>query len=139
MIECYDKYFKEDPYPLQTSSFNHGKYLYHFQFLKAVISNIWKVLFISFLDSKFWCWSRKDYSEDFIKNVNISTTFSYDDKVTKPFTSSFEKNGTKIRCNSGQEWAQNWTETRFAVLKKIPCITTTFPVATFLYMKEYPL
>ena len=84
--------------------------------------------------SQFWCWSRRDYSEGYIQSLNISTNLLYEDNFWKPFTSSFEKNGTKIRCNSGLEWSQDWIETGNTYWgTKILCGTSTFLVANFFF------
>ena len=81
-------------------------------------------------DMYFWCWSRKDYPEYFLKKtLNISTSYRYEEYNTS-FTSSFqfnETNGvpTSVKCND--EWAQTWYDVSYAQ-PIIPCNTSTLPM-----------
>ena len=90
-------------------------------------------------DMDFSCWSRKDYSEKFLKReLNISNSYRYEE-YNASFTASFQFNGTSghptsIKCkNDIDKWAQTWYDVSYQS-PYFPCNTSSIPIiANFLW------
>ena len=98
-------------------------------------------------EMNFWCWSRKDFSEDCLKNeLNISTSYRYKEYNTS-FTTSFQFNGTSehpasVKCNNDDDqWAQTWYDVSNDLQKPfVPCNTSTIPmIANFKWDGRFKL
>ena len=97
-------------------------------------------------DFVFWCWSRKDFPEYFLKKqLNISTSYRYKEYNTS-FTTSFqfnETNGqpTSIKCNNDDDqWAQTWYDVSnpFQADVVVSCNTSIVPmIANFIWNAKY--
>ena len=92
---------------------------------------------------EFWCWSRKDYDENFLQNISISTVFR-DEKISfESISTSFISNRTHVKCDSNVSWFQEWVYigNPFMNNAELPCVTnsTYIPVATFTWEQRYYL
>lgn len=84
-------------------------------------------------DLRFWCWSKNDFPENFLrKELNISTSYQYKEYNTS-FTASFQFNGTSghptiIKCDD--QWAQTWYNVSNVFQHDIfvPCNTSKIPI-----------
>ena len=85
------------------------------------------------LRPSFWCWSRKDYDENYLKKLNIS--IAYKEETFNSFSTTFTYNGSHVKCDSEEEWAQTWFDLSNYLIPvpPIPCVTNTssIPVASF--------
>ena len=91
--------------------------------------------FIRQVTNSFWCWSRMDYNETYLKTLNISR--AYTENKFNSFSTIFLFNGSHVNCNSGEEWAETWFDitNQFQYGPLVPCVTnsSSVPVATFLW------
>ena len=73
-----------------------------------------------------------------MKEFDISSGFLYEEKLGQSFTSNFQVNGTKVRCNNGLESSHHeWTDISDPFKSPaIPCGTSTFLVAIFYFSME---
>ena len=109
--ECYDKSYKDTP----TYKIGYNKY--------------------------FWCWSREDNTENFLRNeLNIKTSYR-NEKYNTSFTASFQFNKTHIKCdNDKEDWAQTWYDATVYQDFYIPCVTNIVPiVVNFQWANRYLL
>ena len=93
------------------------------------------VRYVNSVRNSYWCMSRKDYNETYLKSLKISTAFR-NEKIDS-FSTQFQYNKTHVKCNSTEEWLQLWYDTsnNFIYGQTIPCVTSSLnvPVATFLW------
>ena len=92
-------------------------------------------------DNYFWCWSREDNTEDFLRNeLNIKTSYR-NEKYNTSFTASFQFNKTHIKCdNDKEDWAQIWYDVTVYLDFYIPCVTNIVPiVVNFQWANRYLL
>ena len=77
--------------------------------------------------NQYWCWSRRDVSEDKIKKTILSTAVVDDYELTdlskKPFSVRYLSNGTHYKCDSIEKWADIWY--KITDYKTSPCVTNT--------------
>ena len=81
----------------------------------------------------FWCWSRKDHEEDFLKkNISIATSYRQEQYNTS-FYAKFDYNGSHVKCHSDKEWAEKWYNVNISVgnVNDISCNTSSVPIAKF--------
>ena len=77
--------------------------------------------------NQYWCWSRRDVSEDKIKKTILSTAVVDDYELTdlskKPFSVRYISNGTHYKCDSSKKWAYKW----YIIIEAniCPCVTNT--------------
>ena len=88
---------------------------------------------LSSLRASYWCWSRKDYDEDYLKHISIS--IAYRDETINSFSTSLKYNGSHVKCDSEEKWAQKWFQinNQGIYAPPVPCVTNskTVPVASF--------
>ena len=92
---------------------------------------------MTYAGSSFWCWSRKDYDENYLKTLNISIGYREETIIIDPFSTTFLYNGSHVKCSSEEYWAQTWVDISDQLLyvSPIPCVasTLTAPSATFAW------
>ena len=71
--------------------------------------------------------SRRDYNQTMLKKIPISTSYVSVGKMYQAFSTYFKTNGTHIKCNSNEEWAQDWFLLDDFTIA--PCNTSNFPIA----------
>ena len=85
--------------------------------------------------SSFWCWSRKDYNETFLRSINISIGFR--EESFESFSTNFQYNGSHVKCKSEEALAEKWVEVSnpLVYVSPIPCVTNNkrVQVASFLW------
>ena len=85
--------------------------------------------------SSFWCWSRKDYNETYLRSRNIDIGFR--EESFESFSTNFQYNGSHVKCKSNHSWVQNWIDVSnpFVYVSAIPCVASNkrVPVASFLW------
>ena len=97
---------------------------------------IYELSFLRYVDSfNFWCWSRRDYNETDLRQLPI--TMNFREEVFTSFTTSISYNQTSksIKCNSHEEWAENWIDVSNQWNNvNIPCYTNVSPIATLTWI-----
>ena len=91
--------------------------------------------------NSYSCWSRGDYTENFLKeNISISSDFRTE-KYNASFFTNFDYNGTHVKCPTDEEWADKWFDVsnQYAPVFPIACITSDAPVANFRWTPRYGL
>ena len=100
-------------------------HLYFLISLEFIIN--YKIFFLDGYSNQYWCWSRRDVSEETIKDAILSTAVVDDYEMTElsknPFSVRYLSNGTHYKCDHSEEWANAWyTVTDY---NTSPCITNT--------------
>ena len=90
---------------------------------------------MSYPGTSFWCWSRKDYNESYLKTLNISIGYREETIVIDPFSTTFRYNGSHVKCSSEEYWAQTWVDVSNPkeYFSPIPCVTSTLSTASFAW------
>ena len=77
--------------------------------------------------NRYWCWSRRQISEDTIKKAILSTAIVDDYKtielIKQPFSVRYLSNGTHYKCDGSKRLTDKWYSiTDYNVS---PCVTNT--------------
>ena len=56
-------------------------------------------------------------------------------EVNQALTAYIEINETHAKCNSNEQWAQEWINLGSDGLKDVPCNTINYPLVIFYYNK----
>ena len=48
----------------------------------------------------YWCWSRGDFEESFLRSINITDNYVSVERDADSFTSYFDINGTLVKCQT---------------------------------------